>query len=159
MTAGALIRPAVRTDRDKWRILWDGYNAFYGHAGPTAIPEHVTDATWNRFFDPHEPMHALVAGRGEELLGFAHFIFHRSTYSVQPVCYLEDLFTAKEARGKGVGRALIEAVCDRARQAGSAHVYWQTQETNETARNLYDKIAGTSGFIVYRKACRPAEAS
>ena len=152
----ALIRPVVRSDRERWQILWDGYNAFYGHVAEKAIPDEVTEMTWNRFFDSYEPMHALVAEQGEDLLGFAHFLFHRSTYSVAPVCYLEDVFTAKDSRGKGVGKGLIEAVYDRAQQAGSARVYWQTQDSNETAQSLYDKIAEKSGFIVYRKEFHPA---
>ena len=152
----ALIRPVVPTDRERWQILWDGYNEFYGQVGEKAIPDYVTESTWNRFFDSYEPMHALVAERGDELLGLAHFIFHRSTYSVAPVCYLEDLFTAKAARGQGVARGLIEAVYDRAQQAGSARIYWQTQESNETAQSLYDKIAEKSGFIVYSKEFHPA---
>jgi len=96
-------------------------------------------------------LHALVAERGEDLLGVAQFLFHRSTISIQPVCYLQDLFTAEEARGQGVGRALIQAVYDRAQQAGASRVYWQTHESNEAAMGLYDKLAEKSGFLVYRK--------
>lgn len=147
----ALIRPVVRGDREKWEKLWDGYNAFYGRSGPTALHPKITEATWDRFFDSYEPIHALVAERGEDILGIAHFLFHRSTTSIQPVCYLQDLFTVQEARGMGVGRALIEAVYQRARSAEASRVYWQTHETNETARSLYDKVAERSGFIVYRK--------
>lgn len=153
--AEALIRPVVGADREKWQVLWDGYNEFYGRAGATALDPRVTDMTWARFFDSYEPVHALVAERGEELLGLAHFLFHRSTTLIEPTCYLQDLFTAKEARGAGVGRALIEAVYDRARQAGASRVYWQTHETNETAQRLYDQVAEKSGFIVYRRRFIP----
>jgi GNAT superfamily N-acetyltransferase len=147
----ALIRPVVRADREKWQLLWDGYNEFYGRSGPTALPAEISDTTWERFFDSYEPIHALVAERGEHLLGVAHFLFHRSTISIQPVCYLQDLFTAKESRGEGVGRGLIQAVYDRAQQAGASRVYWQTHESNEAAMGLYDKVAEKSGFLVYRK--------
>jgi GNAT superfamily N-acetyltransferase len=153
--AEALIRPVVRADRETWQALWDGYNAFYGRSGPTALDPAVTDMTWSRFFDSYEPMHALVAEYDEKLLGLAHFLFHRSTISIEPFCYLQDLFVSKEARGKGVARALIEAVYDRARQAGSPRVYWQTHESNETAMRLYDKVAEKSGFIVYRRRFSP----
>jgi len=81
-----------------------------------------------------------------------HYIFHRTTISIAPTCYLQDLFTLESARGKGVGRRLIERVYELARQAGSSRVYWQTHETNETAMKLYDKVAEKSGFIVYRKS-------
>ena len=147
----ALIRPVIRADREKWEKLWQGYNEFYARSGPKALDAAITDTTWERFFDTYEPIHALVAERGDEILGIAHFLFHRSTISIQPVCYLQDLFTAKEARGKGVARALIEAVYDRAQSASASRVYWQTHESNETAMKLYDKVAEKSGFLVYRK--------
>ena len=150
--SNAIIRPVRREDYGAWLPLWTGYNAFYGRSGSTALQDEITAATWARFFDAYEPMHALVAEEGAELLGLVHFLFHRSTTSIQPVCYLQDLFTAPAARGKGTGRALIEAVYARAAAAGSPRVYWQTQQTNETARRLYDQVAENSGFIVYRKS-------
>lgn len=145
------IRTAVKDDFPRWKPLWDGYNAFYGRAGQTALPSEVTDVTWSRFFDAYEPMHALVAEASGRLLGLAHFLYHRSTIQIAPTCYLQDLFTVEEARGKGVGRALIHAVYEHATAAGSPRVYWQTHETNRTAMQLYDKIAEKSGFVVYRK--------
>jgi GNAT superfamily N-acetyltransferase len=117
----------------------------------TALPLDVTQMTWSRFFDVYEPVHAMVAEESNRLLGLAHFLFHRSTNQIAPVCYLQDLFTVEDARGKGVGRALINAVYQYAADAGSPRVYWQTHETNGTARQLYDKVAERSGFIVYRK--------
>jgi GNAT superfamily N-acetyltransferase len=96
-------------------------------------------------------VHALVAESGAQLLGLAHFLYHRSTIQLGPSCYMQDLFTVEAARGKGVGRALIDAVFAHARQAGSPRVYWQTHETNTVAMQLYDKLAEKSGFIVYRK--------
>jgi GNAT superfamily N-acetyltransferase len=146
------VRGIAREDYDQWLPLWDGYNAFYGRSGPTALPANIPATTWARFFDPNEPVHALVAESGGELIGLTHYLFHRATTTIAPLCYLNDLFTSEAARGKGVGRALIEAVYAQARQAGAARVYWQTHETNTTAQTLYDKIAERSGFIVYRKA-------
>ena len=145
------IRDVKSEDFDIWLPLWDGYNAFYGRAGATALPRHITDVTWKRFFDPAEPVHALVADDGQQLLGLVHYLFHRSTIMIAPICYLQDLFTIEAARGKGVGLALIEAVYARARAAGTTRVYWQTQATNATARKLYDQVAQLSGFLVYRK--------
>ena len=146
-----LVRPIARDDFTRWKPLWDGYNAFYGRAGPTALPDDVTQATWARFFDAYEPMHALVAEREGSLRGLVHFLFHRTTNQIAPTCYLQDLFTSESARGHGVGRALIEAVYARAAAAGSPRVYWQTHETNSTAMALYEKLAERSGFLVYRK--------
>lgn len=153
--AEALIRPVVRADREKWQVLWDGYNEFYGRTGANALDPGVSDMTWSRFFDSYEPMHALVAEQGDELLGLAHFLFHRSTITIEPFCYLQDLFVAKDARGKGVAHALIEAVYERARRADAPRVYWQTHESNEAAIRLYDKMAEKSGFIVYRRRFIP----
>ena len=104
---------------------------------------------WQRFFDPAEPVFALVAEQDGQLVGLVHFLFHRSTTRIEPVCYLQDLFTASEARGQGVGRALIEGVHAQARDAGAKRVYWQTREDNVAARRLYDQVARHLGFIVY----------
>jgi GNAT superfamily N-acetyltransferase len=145
------IRPALVSDFPQWKPLWDGYNAFYGRSGDTALPVAVTCTTWSRFFDVHEPVHALVAEDTSGLVGLAHFLFHRSTTQIGPVCYLQDLFTAESGRGQGVARALVEAVCRHAADAGAQRVYWQTHESNHTAMRLYDRIAEKSGFLVYRR--------
>ena len=146
-----IIRPARPDDFDDWLPLWDGYNAFYGRSGETALAPEITRATWSRFFDAYEPMWALVAEDDGLLVGLAHYLFHRSTTALQPSCYMQDLFTASAARGRGVGRALIEAVYDAAARAGVARVYWQTHETNATAMRLYDQIAEKPGFVIYRR--------
>lgn len=146
------IRPVTAADFPQWLPLWDGYNAFYGRSGPTALPRDITDVTWARFLDPAEPVHALVAEGDGTLIGLAHYLYHRSTIQVVPTCYMQDLFTAEAARGRGVGRALIEAVARAAATAGSPRIYWQTHESNAVAMKLYDAVAEKSGFLVYRKA-------
>jgi GNAT superfamily N-acetyltransferase len=146
------IRAVQRSDFDRWLPLWEGYNAFYGRSGPTALAADITRMTWSRFFDSYEPVHALVAERGQELVGTVHYIFHRTTIAIEPTCYLQDLFTKAHARGEGVGTALIDGVHERAKHAGANRVYWLTHETNHTAMRLYDKVADRSGFLVYRKS-------
>lgn len=131
-------------------MLWDGYNAFYGRVGATALPTEITHTLWTRFFDEDEPVHALVAEENDRLIGFTHYLFHRSTTLIPNTCYLQDLYTVADARRRGVGRALIEATRDRAQAAGSPRLYWQTHETNTTAMRLYDNVAEKTGFVIYR---------
>jgi GNAT superfamily N-acetyltransferase len=147
-----VIREPSAADYAQWLILWERYNAFYGREGPTALAPIITETTWHRFFDADEPAHALVADLNGRLIGFAHFIFHRSTIAIAPTCYLQDLFTSEDARGRGVATNLIETVATIASAEGSERLYWHTHETNARARALYDRIAQRSGFIVYRKA-------
>ena len=143
------IRPIARQDQAQWHPLWAGYNAFYGREGATALSAEITAATWERFFDPDEPVHAFVAEDGGQLIGLVHFLFHRSTTRLNDVCYLQDLFTDPARRSQGVGRQLIHAVYEAARRAGSSRVYWTTQVTNQPGRALYDQVAKHQGFIIY----------
>jgi GNAT superfamily N-acetyltransferase len=151
MSGELSVRFVTRQDYEQWLPLWDGYNAFYGRAGATALSAEITGMTWARFFDAYEPVHGLVAESDGQLLGLTHYLFHRSTTAIEPTCYLQDLFTSNAARGRGIGRALINRVYEQARLAGSSRVYWQTHQTNLTAMQLYDKVAERSGFVVYRK--------
>jgi GNAT superfamily N-acetyltransferase len=141
------IRPVGVAERADWEPLWRGYQIFY----EVDIPAATTDVTWARLHDPNEPMGVLGAYVDGRLVGIVHYIFHRSTWTTSGYCYLQDLFTAEEARGHGVGRALIEAVYEKAKAAGASRVYWLTHETNTTAQILYDKVAARSGFIQYRQ--------
>jgi GNAT superfamily N-acetyltransferase len=147
VSTAAIVRPLVADDLDGWRTLWRGYQAFY----EVDIAETVTMETWRRLHDPAEPMRGLGAWLEGDLVGIMHLVFHRSTWTEGDYVYLQDLFTAEAARGRGVGRALIEAAYELAREAGASRVYWLTHESNTTARALYDKLADRSGFIQYRK--------
>lgn len=143
------IRPLNPADRAQWDPLWAGYLAFY----ESQLDPAVTDVAFARLNDPKEPMFAFVAEdeATHKLLGFVHCVIHRGTWSIGNFCYLEDLFTAPQARKRGVGRALIEAVYKRADELGCERVYWLTHETNATARKLYDQVAEHRGFIQYRR--------
>ncbi|HVE54098.1 MAG TPA: GNAT family N-acetyltransferase [Ramlibacter sp.] len=145
------VRPVEAGDYAGWRPLWDGYNAFYGRSGATALDERITARTWQWFFEPDANVQAHVATLGDEIVGLVHLVFHRSTSRLRDVCYLQDLFTSEAHRGRGVGRALIERVIAVAAQAGSSRVYWTTQETNAAGRALYDKVAEHRGVIVYTR--------
>lgn len=143
-----LVRDIQQGDRAQWAGLWQGYLEFY--KVPHIAPE-VTARTWARFFDAAEPVYAMVVEEDGVLIGLVQYLFHRSTWFVDDICYLQDLFTVPAARGKGVARALIEAVYAKAQARGAPRVYWMTHETNTTAQVLYDKVAEKSGFIQYRK--------
>jgi GNAT superfamily N-acetyltransferase len=142
-----IIRPLVPEDRSAWEPLWHGYQEFY----KAQIAEATTERTWQRFHEPMVPMHALGAFNGEQLVGIVHYLYHYTTWTIGPYCYLQDLFTLPETRGQGVGRALIEAVYQAASAYGASRVYWLTHETNAQAMVLYDKVADKSGFVQYRK--------
>ncbi|MCL1634785.1 GNAT family N-acetyltransferase [Luteimonas sp. SX5] len=151
MPIPAQVRAIRQDDFPAWKPLWDGYNAFYGRAGETALDDRITQTTWQRFFDDSEPVFALVAEADGKLLGLVHYLFHRSTTRIELTCYLQDLFTAEPERGRGIGRNLIEAVYRQAKAAGIRRVYWQTQENNTVGRRLYDDVAEYEGFIVYSR--------
>jgi len=143
------IRPITNIDYEAWLPLWGGYNAFYGRQGETALDLNITQATWARFLNDNEPVYAFVAEQNGQLVGLVHFIFHRSTTRLSDVCYLQDLYVNNDVRDRGIGRQLIKAVYDAALKAGSARVYWQTQDSNIAGRALYEKVAKHLGFIVY----------
>jgi GNAT superfamily N-acetyltransferase len=138
------IRAPRAEDRERWESLFRAYMRFYGRDEPPAM----YDRAWAEF-ERDERMHALLASLDGEVVGIAHYLVHANTSSPD-VCYLQDLFTAEEARGCGVATALIEAVADRARARGCARVYWMTQETNTRARRVYDRVAEYRGFIRYQ---------
>ncbi|WP_374975147.1 N-acetyltransferase family protein [Microbacterium trichothecenolyticum] len=143
------IRPLAPADRDAWLPLWHGYIEFY----ESEVSDEQTALTWNRLLDPQFPIHGAVAtGDGGRAIGFVHWLTHAATWSAAPYVYLEDLFVAPDTRGTGAGRALIAHVTDWAREHDAAKVYWLTQETNATARALYDRVATHTGFVHYEIA-------
>ncbi|MWD29794.1 GNAT family N-acetyltransferase [Aquicoccus sp. SCR17] len=148
MSAPVTIRPLQAADREDWARLWTGYLDFY----ETSVPGEVYDSTFARLLgdDPRD-FSALVAEQEGRLVGLAHYLFHRHAWKLEEVCYLQDLYADPALRGRGVGRALIEAVYDAADEHGAASVYWLTQDFNHTARRLYDRIGQLTPFIKYQR--------
>ena len=140
------IRPVTPADHAAWLPLWQGYLHFY----QSELPAEVSAMTWQRFLNPSEPTHAALAWRDGQAVGLVQWIYHRTNWSVENSCYLQDLFVAEGLRGSGVGRQLIEHVYAQARAAGASRVHWLTHESNTDARQLYERIAERSGFLQYR---------
>ncbi len=140
------VRPLEQRDHEHWRRLWTDYLTFY----ETKLGPEVYELTWQRLFTPGEfEPKGFIAEVDGVPVGLTHYMYHRTCWSKHNNCYLQDLFTAAEARGKGVGAALIEAVREEAGKLGVTNVYWMTHETNATARRLYDKVARRTGFLEY----------
>lgn len=140
------IRDPDTKDEAAWRRLWSGYVDFY----KADVPEFVTARTWARILDPDVAVFSRLAERDGDIVGFTVSVLHPSTWTIQPTCYLEDLFVAQEARGCGVGRALIDDLLTIANNKGWDRVYWHTQGSNETARRLYDHYTEADSFVRYR---------
>lgn len=142
------IRPLQAEDRPQWAELWTGYLEFY----ETSVAQEVYDSTFDRLLgDDPQDFNAFVAEQDGRLVGLTHYLFHRHAWKIENVCYLQDLYARPETRGTGVGRALIEAVYEAADKNGTSTVYWMTQDFNETARKLYDRIATLTPFIRYQR--------
>ena len=143
---GVQIRDVTAEDREQWHPLWQAYIEFY----ESSMPAETTEYLWQSFLDPERAIHCRVAELDSTLIGLVHFFPHPHTWYRSPVCYLNDLFVSPEVRGSGAGEALIEAVTREAKLRGWAEVYWHTQQGNQVARGLYDKITGgTDGFVNY----------
>ncbi|WP_058544335.1 GNAT family N-acetyltransferase [Pseudomonas fluorescens] len=142
------IRLVSADDHAAWLPLWQAYLRFY----KTELPDAVSQSTWQRLLDEREPTHAALAWKGDTAVGLVHFIYHRSNWSIENSCYLQDLLVTEQSRGTGVGRQLIEFVYATAKADGCCKVHWLTHETNATAIQLYERIAERPGFIQFRKA-------
>jgi GNAT superfamily N-acetyltransferase len=160
--AGAVrIRSLASDDFAQWLPLWQSYNDFYNRA--QANDATITRLTWGWLIDPSETVHGLVAERpisstgATALIGLAHFVFHRNTGTIGGVCYLQDLFTAPDARGAGVGHQLTTAVFRAAASAGAERVYWQTDSRDPAAARLYDRVAARLDVLVYCRELGLAE--
>lgn len=140
------IRKIEARDETRWRELWDGYCRFYERD----LSEAITRYTWARIMDAASPVHAIVAEReGDGVIGIANYIIHENTWTLTPVCYLEDLFVDPERRAVGVGQQLIDWLLAEMAARGWSRLYWNTRENNYRARGLYDKYTAHSGFLRY----------
>ncbi|HEK1768433.1 TPA: GNAT family N-acetyltransferase [Pseudomonas putida] len=142
------LRPVTLEDHAAWLPLWQAYLRFY----QTTLADEVTANTWQRLLDPSETTHSALAWVDGKAVGMVNYIYHRSNWSIENSCYLQDLYVDGEQRGLGIGRQLIEHVYATAKAAGCIKVHWLTHETNATAISLYEQVAERPGFIQFRKA-------
>jgi GNAT superfamily N-acetyltransferase len=142
-----IVRPLAAADRTQWQPLWEGYLEFY----KANVAPEVSEVTFARLIGGREPMGGFITMDGDAAVGVVHWLTHRSCWTIEDYCYLQDLFVAPSRRGGGIGRKLIEAVYDKARALGCSRVYWNTHETNTVAMRLYDGVADRPGFVQYRK--------
>lgn len=143
-----IIRPLTAKDETEWRQLWTGYLDYY----ETTLPEAVYASSFERMLgDNDRDFNGLVAELDGKLVGLTHYLFHRHGWKIEDTCYLQDLYADPDVRGRGIGRALINAVYAAADDAGAPNVYWLTQDFNKAARRLYDDVAVLTPFIKYQR--------
>ncbi|MDM9627010.1 GNAT family N-acetyltransferase [Rhizobium sp. S152] len=140
------IRDPRPDDEARWRALWDGYLAFY----EVTVAPDITDNTWRRVFDPVSAIAMRVAEVDGTLMGFALYLTHEGTWISGKDCYLEDLYVDGGARGKGIGRALLDDLVALCKTEGWSRLYWHTSESNKRAQALYDSYVKSDGHIRYR---------
>ena len=150
------VRHLERGDRAQWRSLWQQYLlptvGRHPHGFYLQRPrDELIDLTFERLVDPARQPHAFVAVRFDRLVGFVHYLFHPSSWSMTQVCYLEDLYVEPAMRRAGVGRELIHAVYAAADQANASTVHWVTQESNTAARALFETLAHRTTFIRFER--------
>ncbi|MCT7377257.1 GNAT family N-acetyltransferase [Chelativorans salis] len=143
----AIIRRFSAIDRKRWNALWQDYNIFYERS----VEDRVTERLWSRLLENSGEPYGFAAELDGVVVGFAHYFFVFSTSDWNPRCYLQDLYAEPAARGRGVGRALIEAVYAEADRKEAAQTYWLTQEFNHTARRLYDRVGKLTPFVKYQR--------
>jgi GNAT superfamily N-acetyltransferase len=139
------IRQLVESDFDEWLSLWREYQNFY----QVDFPAEVNAATWQRILCSDEPIYGLAAESNGKVIGFAHYVTRRSTWSLKNACYLHDLYVDRKSRGIGAATKLVQRTVTEARTGGASKLYWLTQEDNATARSIYEKLANRSNFTYY----------
>lgn len=139
------IRPVSESDRDAWRELYRGYRDFYrvGHS------DDALDTVWSWLHDPAHQTRGLVAVVDGTPRGLAHFRTFARPLAASHGLYLDDLFSAPEARGLGIGTALIAHLAEIARDEGATVVRWITADDNTTARSLYDRVSRQTPWVTY----------
>jgi ribosomal protein S18 acetylase RimI-like enzyme len=141
------VRQIQAGDKSAWQELYFAYLKFY----ETSPGDVNSELLWDRLTNSEPKIQALVAEANGVVIGIVHFHYQLSTWSDTSHCYLEDLYVAEDARGKGAAKALIQQVEELAIKQGCTELFWITKESNSIARKLYDQVANLSDFIRYEK--------
>jgi len=136
------IRPLGQSDFPAWLPLWNGNNLDVKN-------EPVTTETWSRLMDPDFPIHGLCAVEGEKMLGFVHYVVHPTTGSIEPVCYMQDVYVDPAQRKKGIARKLITEVAKLKEKENWARIYWLAESDNIAAQKLYKDIGVKLNFTLH----------
>jgi GNAT superfamily N-acetyltransferase len=141
------ISPVEAVEFERLLPLITAYQRFYEVED---VDEARNRTFFRRFLTPSEDGMLLGAHAGAEFAGYACLYWHFSSLSAAETVLMNDLFVAEPARGRGVGRALIEASAEVARERGAAHLEWATAPDNLTAQRLYDSTgAERSEWVEY----------
>jgi ribosomal protein S18 acetylase RimI-like enzyme len=141
-----VVRYPLISDEEVWKRLWANYNLFYN----ATVSDAITAYTWHRILDPESPIFARLAIRHDQVIGFCVCVIHEGTWTISPICYLEDLFVDPDSRRVGAGRALIDDLIRLSRKNSWSRLYWHTQKDNVAARRLYDEFVHADQFVRYR---------
>jgi ribosomal protein S18 acetylase RimI-like enzyme len=135
-----VVRRATPGDADAVARLLHDFQVEFDEPSPgvEALGERYADLIRNR------DMTVLLAGDGTD--GFAQLRYRPWVYSAGPSAhsYLEELYVIRSLRGRGIGRALLEAAVNMARAEGATFMELGTSETDTAARALYESAGFTN---------------
>jgi len=135
MEGGLTIEPVTVEQLDALLPLIAAYQRFYE---VDDVDDDRNRAFFSRFLAPSEDGMLIAAWEGSEPLGYACMYWHFTSLVPAETVLMNDLFVTEDARGRGVGRALIEACAAIGRERGAHHLEWATAPDNRTAQRLYD---------------------
>ena len=140
------VRPVLASDHPAWSALYAAYAEFYRSPQTQAMRETV----WSWLMDDRHEVNGFIAiDAAGNAVGIAHYRPFARPLAASTGGYLDDLFVAPTARGNEIGKQLIAAIVDVAKQKQWTVIRWITAEDNYRARGSYDRIATRTPWITY----------